>query len=65
MLVLMNAQVDAHPLWRKLWGGTLRAVTLTEATGWVAGAALAPLERRLVRARSESPTTELMICRRR
>jgi SAM-dependent methyltransferase len=65
MLVLMNAQVDAGPAWRKLWGGALRAATLTEATGWLAGAALYPLERRLVRNRRESPTTEIMVCRRR
>ncbi|GAA4531547.1 MULTISPECIES: class I SAM-dependent DNA methyltransferase [Nonomuraea] len=65
MLVLMNAQVDANPVWRKLWGGFLRAVTLTEITGWLAGALLHPLERRLVRVLRESPTTELMICRRR
>ena len=65
MLVLMNAQVDAGPVWRKAWGGALRAATVTEATGWLAGAALYPLERRLVRTRSESPTTEIMLCRRR
>lgn len=64
-LMLMNAQVDAGPVWRKLWGGLLRAVTLTEPTGWLAGAALYPLERHLVRTRMESPTTEIMICRRR
>lgn len=65
MLVAMNAQVDASPLWRKLWGGALRAATITSATGWLAGAALYPVERRLVRRLRESPTTELMICRRR
>jgi 2-polyprenyl-3-methyl-5-hydroxy-6-metoxy-1,4-benzoquinol methylase len=65
MLVLMNAQVDAGRVWRTVWGGALRAVTLTEATGWLAGAALYPLERRLVRRRSESPTTEMLIARRR
>ncbi|TDQ52419.1 class I SAM-dependent methyltransferase [Actinorugispora endophytica] len=65
MLVLMNAQVDAGPVWRKVWGGALRAATLTEPTGWLAGAALHPLERRLVRARRESPSTEIMVCRRR
>ncbi|MEV4474916.1 class I SAM-dependent methyltransferase [Nonomuraea sp. NPDC049504] len=65
MLVLMNAQVDANPVWRKLWGGLLRAVTLTETTGEVAGGLLALAERRLVRVLPESPTTELMICRRR
>ena len=55
MLVLMNAQVDGQPLWRKLWGGLLRAVTLTEVTGWLAGAALYPVERRLVRVLREGP----------
>jgi hypothetical protein len=65
MLVLMNAQVDGQALWRKLWGGLLRAVTLTEVTGWLAGALLYPVERRLVRVLRESPTTEFMICRRR
>ncbi|MFE6386033.1 class I SAM-dependent methyltransferase [Nocardiopsis dassonvillei] len=65
MLMLMNAQVDAPAPWRKAWGGALRAATLTAPTGWLAGAALYPLERRLVRGRSESPTTELVAFRRR
>jgi SAM-dependent methyltransferase len=65
MLVLMNAQVDAPLLWRKCWGAALRLATVTEATGWVAGALLYPLERLLVRRVQESPTTEIMICRRR
>jgi SAM-dependent methyltransferase len=65
MLVLMNAQVDANWLYRKLWGGLLRAVTLTAPTGRLVGAALYPLERQLVRQLRESPTTEIMICRRR
>jgi SAM-dependent methyltransferase len=42
MQVLMNAQVDAPWLWRKAWGGLLRAVTLTRPTGYLAGAALDP-----------------------
>ncbi|SEF93438.1 Methyltransferase domain-containing protein [Nonomuraea solani] len=65
MLVLMNAQVDANPVWRKLWGGFLRAATLTEFTGGLTGGLLTLAERRLVRVVRESPTTELMICRRR
>lgn len=65
LLVAMNAQVDASPLWRKLWGGALRAATVTPPTGWLAGAALYPIERRLVQRLRESPTTELMVCRRR
>ncbi|XKK41183.1 class I SAM-dependent methyltransferase [Nocardiopsis sp. ARC36] len=63
MLVLMNAQVDAALPWRKAWGGVLRAATVTAPTGWLAGAALYPLERRLVRERKESPTTELVALR--
>lgn len=62
LLVLMNAQVDAPYVWRKLWGGALRAATVTEPTGWLAGSALYPLERRLTRWLRESPTTELMVC---
>lgn len=64
MLVLMNAQVDAPKVWRKLWGGALRAVTLTAPTGWLAGAALYPVERTLTRWLPESPTTEMAICTR-
>ncbi|AYY11567.1 class I SAM-dependent methyltransferase [Actinobacteria bacterium YIM 96077] len=64
MLILMNAQVDAPAPWRKAWGGALRAATLTPPTGWLAGAALYPIERQLVRRFRESPTTEMMICRR-
>jgi SAM-dependent methyltransferase len=64
MLVLMNAQVDSPYTWRKLWGGALRALTLIKPTGWLAGAALYPLERQLTRRLTESPTTELMVCRR-
>jgi ubiquinone/menaquinone biosynthesis C-methylase UbiE len=64
MLFLMNAQVDAPRPWRKIWGGALRAITLTRPTGWLAGAALYQVDRRLVSIVSESPTTELMICRR-
>ncbi|WP_051297779.1 class I SAM-dependent methyltransferase [Brevibacterium album] len=62
-LVLMNAQVDAPWLWRKAWGGALRAATLTEATGGLAGRMLHPLERTLARRFRESPTTELAFAR--
>ncbi|MEC3892783.1 class I SAM-dependent methyltransferase [Nocardiopsis sp. LDBS1602] len=65
MLMLMNAQVDASLPWRKVWGAFLRAVTLTGPTGWLAGAALYQVDRRLVRGRTESPTTELLVLERR
>ncbi len=64
MLVLMNAQVDAPWWWRKGWGGFLRAATLHPASGWLAGAALYPMERALTAALSEGPTTELAIAER-
>lgn len=63
-LVLMNAQVDAPWAWRKLWGGMLRAATLSETTGNLAGAAIYPIERFLTRRLAESPTTEFAIARR-
>lgn len=63
-LVLMNAQVDAPWVWRKAWGGMLRAATLTEFTGNLAGATLYPVERMLARRLTESPTTELAIATR-
>jgi hypothetical protein len=35
----------------------------SDALGGILGAALYPLERRLVAHRKESPSTELMVCR--
>lgn len=64
MLVLMNAQVDAPWVWRKGWGGLLRAAGLTPPTSWLAGAALYPLERVLTRVCREGPTTELAVAQR-
>lgn len=65
MLMLMNSQVDAPLIWRKVWGGFLRAVTATAPTGRLAGAVLYQVDRRLVRGRRESPTTELLLLRKR
>lgn len=63
IFVLMNAQVDAGWLRRRAWGIAMRGLTLIPPIGWLTGAALMPLERRLVRGRREGPSTELMICR--
>lgn len=65
IFVLMNAQVDTGWLRRRAWGVTMRALTLLPPIGWLTGAALMPLEKRLVRGRTEGPSTELMICRKR
>ncbi len=65
MMVLMNAQVDAPRLWRKVWGGFLRLVTLTPATGWVAGAVLYPVDLLLTRLLRRGPTIKLAFARKR
>ena len=42
---------------------TLGPVIVMLAGGWALGAMLYPVERALVRRRRESPSTELMVCR--
>ncbi len=64
MFVLMNDPVDtrsAVPVW--LWKAGFGLCSLAEPLGAFAGWALYPLESRLVRTRTESPTTEIMVCR--
>lgn len=65
MFVLMNAPVDSDNrlLW-SLWRMLERAVSRRPAVGFWAGGALYPLERVLVRLCRESPTTEILLCRR-
>src|SRR3954467_13340381 len=65
MFVLMNAPPDSRsPLRRAWWLGVAGTASLAEPLGFALGAALYPLERQLVRHRSESASTELMVCRR-
>ena len=64
MFVLMNDPDDtdsALPVW--LWKAAFGVVSLAEPLGAFAGWLLYPLELRLVRTRTESPTTEIMVCR--
>lgn len=64
-LVLMSAPIDSTSrLHRSFWRGLARAASATEATGWLAGAALYPIDLLLGGLVREGPTTELMICRR-
>lgn len=64
-LYLMNYPIDSrsaalHLLWR-----ILPAVTnASRAAGWLAGAALYPLDLLLTRRMAEGPTTEMVLCRR-
>lgn len=66
MFVLMNYPADSSSrLARWGWTAMVGPAMLAEPLGWLIGAALYPIERRLVRRVGESPTTELMICRKR
>jgi SAM-dependent methyltransferase len=64
MFVLMNYPADSRSrLARWAWTAMAAPVMLGEPLGWILGAALYPLERALVRTLRESPSTELMLCR--
>ena len=66
MFVLMNYPADTkRAVCRWAWTAMAAPALLAEPLGWLLGAALYPLERVLVRRVRESPTTELMICRKR
>jgi 2-polyprenyl-3-methyl-5-hydroxy-6-metoxy-1,4-benzoquinol methylase len=67
MFVLMNYPIDARSRW---WPAAwqliaARLVRRHEVIGWLAGAALFPFDVLLTRLLAESPTTEVLICRRR
>jgi SAM-dependent methyltransferase len=63
---LMNDPQDTrNPLFKGLWYAAAAAISTSDRVGELAGRLLYPLELRLTAGRSESPTTELMVCRRR
>ena len=64
MFVVMNYPADTTSrLARRAWTALVAPAMLAEPLGWLAGALLYPLERVLVRLVRESPSTELMVCR--
>jgi len=64
MFVLMNGPVDTRwPGFLTLWNMYARILSLGNPIGYAAGAVLYPLELLLLRVVRESPTTEIMICR--
>ncbi len=66
MFVLMNYPADTTSrLARWAWTAMVAPAALGEPIGWALGAVLYPLERALVRRLRESPSTELMVCRKR
>jgi SAM-dependent methyltransferase len=64
VFVLMNEPVDdPGPLVRRTWAYIRRIAARGEAAGYLLGACLFPIELVLSRLLSESPTTEMMVCR--
>lgn len=63
MFVLMNQPLDTQSrVHQAAWKALVSPAVLSDRLGGVLGAALYPLERRLVRRLRESPTTEVMVC---
>jgi 2-polyprenyl-3-methyl-5-hydroxy-6-metoxy-1,4-benzoquinol methylase len=66
MFVTMNYPADTRSrLARWAWTAMVSPALLAEPLGWLLGALLYPIERRLVRRVADSPSTELMVCRKR
>lgn len=64
MFIHMNAPVDDPDQTRQVrWMRMMERFARTELRGRVTGLAMYPLERFLVAIRKESPTTEIMVCR--
>jgi SAM-dependent methyltransferase len=64
VFVLMNEPIDArNAIWRIAWNIFMYPVTLWDKVGSLWGALLYPLDRCLAALVTESPTTELMVCR--
>ena len=65
MFCLMNAPVaSSSRLLSAWWDCLIRIVRQNEMLGWVAGAALFPLEVTLLRSTSWAPSSKILICRR-
>ncbi len=63
MFYLMNEPVDTSSRALKLWWrGLAGSLSYVNGLGAAAGAALYPIERRLVSTRSEGPSTEIVVC---
>ena len=63
-LVHMSDPVDASWLRRTLWSFAMLPATKSNTFGNMLGALMYPFELRAIHNREESPTTEIMVCRR-
>lgn len=61
--VIMNNPIDSHKLGRFLWLAISLPVEKSERFGSIVGACLYPIESYLISVLKESPTTEIMVCR--
>lgn len=65
MFVLMNYPADTRSrLARWSWSAMMTLAAAAEPLGWMLGAVLYSVDRQLTRVMKESPSTEIMICRR-
>jgi SAM-dependent methyltransferase len=65
LFYLMNEPRDAPRIAVPLWKAAVWLACRTERTGGLAGRLLYMLDRRLTASRAESPSTEIMVCRKR
>ena len=64
MFVLMNYPTDSTSRLARLgWTAMVSPAALADPLGWLVGAALAPIDTWLTSVVRESPTTEIMVCR--
>lgn len=63
MFIMMNQPIDSNNrIYNQLWKIIKRFAAHNELTGFIFGGMLYPLELILTNLRSESPTTEIMVC---
>jgi SAM-dependent methyltransferase len=66
LFVLMNDPLDTrNVVFKGLWYASAALISTSDRVGAFAGKRLYPLELKLTGSRTESPTTELMVCRKR
>jgi SAM-dependent methyltransferase len=63
MFVIMNYPIDSNKLRGFLWNVSMAPVTRSESIGYIFGAILYPIESFLTSVCKESPSTEIMVCK--
>ena len=63
MFVIMNYPIDSNKIRGMLWNVSMMPITKSEMIGYLYGAFLYPFELFLTSVCKESPSTEIMICK--